>query len=165
MIIKTIGGALLLILLTQIAMAQAEKMPADSIRYFLVNATVKKLEKQPFLGGMHSGYKDTRPPFALDLQSKEARVYSPGDAKVISVFDIDGTYAVMLQVDTATHFVVSDVKSTGLKKDDRVKRGTLIGEAPWNEETEKFECTLLLVKKGKNRTTRELLEKNLDNMK
>lgn len=165
--IKTIIGALLLILTAQVAMAQkkADKLPADSIRYFLLNASIKPPPKPVNISSLHSGYRDTSAPFCLDLQSTEARVYSPGNAKVFSVFEIEGNYAIMLQIDSASWIIVSDVTSTGLKKDEWVKRGTYIGEAPWNEDTNKFECSILLLKKGKGWKTREMLDKCLDDMK
>ncbi len=85
-------------------------------------------------------------------------------ATVLSTFDIDGAYAVLLRFDKKAFITLSDLKGTQLKKGDIVERGTILGEAGWNETTKQYECGLILSRQ-KKATDREILEQFLNRMK
>ncbi|QEC45386.1 hypothetical protein [Pseudobacter ginsenosidimutans] len=157
-ILKALGASFILALTTPVGMAQSSPNPtADSIRYFLVNAVERPAIVNP------NGCREPKM-IGIGLQSQSANVYCPGKATVITTFEIEGTYAVMFKTDSTTFWVVSDLKDVQLKKGETVERGAFIGEAAWNEDTQNYECDLLLNLKKTN-ANREKMEEYLNRMK
>lgn len=131
MSIKSLPGALLLLLLSQIAMAQAEKMPADSIRYFLKGAVLPP----PLPDSLSMfGCRDIHSWSTTVSNAKSGKVYSPVAVKVLEVFEFEGTYSVMIDPKGKFLLMTSNLESTDLKKGDILEKGAFIGEAALSED-------------------------------
>ncbi|MBO9635744.1 MAG: peptidoglycan DD-metalloendopeptidase family protein [Chitinophagaceae bacterium] len=159
---STCIGILLILLTAQPSNAQAAKSPIDSIRFFLVNGTIKPLAKHSDKLNFSCG-PDRQVP-GIVLQSQAGLIYSPVRAKVFNVFEIEGDWAVMLETDGEYFIVLASIKSLNIKKGDMIEKGAIIGESTWNEAENKYEMELLISRKDKKDTTIETMLKYFDQL-
>lgn len=146
--LKAIMATLILALATQMAMAQPCHLTTGSSPYFLTEVSLRATSSS------------TNEFVFLVTGQKSSAVHSPIDAKVIAVIEIEGLYTVLLQSEGEYFFGVSNLKNVPQKKDDLIKKGTLMGEAASNAE-KKYEVEVLVKRKDKQKVTCEMIEKYL----
>lgn len=153
-------GTVFILLVAQLTTAQTAELRSNIPGYFLLNG-VKTIIQNPI------PYIETGCPrvsknfFDMMVHSQDSVVLSPFRAKVMEVFELEGEWAVMLDLEGEYFFFIASMKRTILKKGDIVEKEGKIGEGTWDNDDKHFSIDLAVYRKDRFKTNNKKVEKYL----